>query len=80
MFLDKITNRAVEINLGSIYDYRFHIQYLDLRDRRSLCKKTATSPKESEQIEKFIPRFRYKNQSKASANQELICINGINRS
>jgi ATP-binding cassette subfamily F protein 3 len=63
MFLDKVTNRTVEINLGSVYDYPVsYSKYVDLRDERiSLQKKQYQSQqKEIEQIEKFISRFRYK--------------------
>lgn len=63
MFLDKVTNRTVEINLGSIYDYPVsYSNYLDLRDERIALQKKQqqAQQKEIEQIEKFISRFRYK--------------------
>lgn len=63
MFLDKITDRTIEINFGRIYDYPVaYSAYTVLRDERIEQQKRETDArqKEIDQIEKFITRFRYK--------------------
>jgi ATP-binding cassette, subfamily F, member 3 len=62
-FLDKVTNRTVEISLGKIYDYKASYSgYVALRDERKTQQLAAmeNQQKQIEQIEKFIERFRYK--------------------
>ena len=63
MFLDKVTERTVEINYGRIYDYPVsYTKYVELRDERIELQKRQMDSKQKEiaQIEKFITRFRYK--------------------
>ncbi len=62
-FLDRVTNRTVEIMLGHIHDYKVpYSKYLELRKER-LSQQTAAYENQQRMIEKtedFINRFRYK--------------------
>ena len=62
-FLDRVTNRTVEITLGSIQDYKCsYSQYVEQRLERIESQQSAyeNQQKEIAQIERFIERFRYK--------------------
>lgn len=74
MFLDNVTNRTIEISLGSIYDFKKSFsQYLAIR--QELIEKQLQAQKNQEkqikQTEQLIEKFRYK-ASKASFAQSLI--------
>ena len=74
MFLDNITNRTIEISLGSIYDYnKPYSKYLTLRDelRQQQLATQKNQQKQIEHTEKLIEKFRAK-ASKASMAQSLI--------
>ncbi len=74
MFLDKVTNRTIEISLGKIYDYNQpYSRYLELRDERREQQLAAqkNQQKEIEHTEKLIDKFRAK-ATKASMAQSLI--------
>ena len=62
-FLDRVTNRTVEVILGHIHDYKVpYSQYLVLRAER-MQQQTAAYANQQKMIEKtedFIERFRYK--------------------
>jgi len=62
-FLDNITNRTVEIQLGHIHDYKVpYSKYLELRAER-ISQQTAAYENQQKMIEKtedFINKFRYK--------------------
>lgn len=62
-FLDNVTNRTVEILLGSIHDYKVpYSKYVELR-RERIAQQTAAWENQQKMIEKtedFIRRFRYK--------------------
>ncbi len=61
-FLDNITKRTVEIQLGKIYDYKAsYSKYLELREERREQQLAAyrNQQKLIEDTEKFIERFRY---------------------
>ncbi len=61
-FLDNITKRTVEIQLGKIYDYKAsYSKYLELREERREQQLAAyrNQQKMIEDTEKFIERFRY---------------------
>jgi len=62
-FLDRVTNRTVEITLGNIQDYKCsYSEYVEQRLERIEAQQNAyeNQQKEIAQIEKFIERFRYK--------------------
>ncbi|MCG9971948.1 ABC-F family ATP-binding cassette domain-containing protein [Christiangramia crocea] len=74
MFLNNVTNRSIEISLGSIYDYRKpYSEFIEfrkeLRDQQLAAQKNQQ--KEIENTEKLIDKFRAK-ASKASMAQSLI--------
>ncbi len=61
-FLDNITNRTIEINLGKIYDYKVsYTEYINLRNERQIQQLAAyrNQQKLIEDTTKFIERFRY---------------------
>ncbi|TLX76598.1 ABC-F family ATP-binding cassette domain-containing protein [Labilibacter sediminis] len=61
-FLDNITKRTIEIQLGKIYDYKAsYTEYLRLREERREQQMAAyrNQQKLIEDTEKFIERFRY---------------------
>ncbi len=63
-FLDNVTMRTVEIELGKIYDYKASYSgYVKMREER-LARQIAqynNQQNQVRQIERFIERFRYKN-------------------
>ena len=62
-FLDRCTNRTVEIMLGRIHDYKVpYTKYLELREERIAQQKAAYENQQRtiEKTEEFIERFRYK--------------------
>ena len=61
-FLDNITQRTIEIEMGKIYDYKAsYTKYLELREERREQQLAAyrNQQKMIEDTEKFIERFRY---------------------
>ena len=73
-FLDRVTNRTIEITFGSIQDYKCsYTEYVDQRLERLEIQQSAfeNQQKEIAQIEKFIERFRYKS-SKAKQVQSRV--------
>ncbi|WP_115462085.1 ABC-F family ATP-binding cassette domain-containing protein [Winogradskyella aurantiaca] len=74
MFLDNVTNRTIEISLGSIYDYnKPYTKFLELRKEMKTQQLAAqkNQEKQIQQTEKLIEKFRAK-ASKASMAQSLI--------
>ncbi|PID68168.1 MAG: glycosyl transferase family 2 [Flavobacteriia bacterium] len=74
MFLDQVTNRTIEISLGSIYDFKKpYSQYIAIR--QELLEKQLQAQKNQEKqikhTEQLIEKFRYK-ASKAAFAQSLI--------
>jgi len=74
MFLDEVTNRTIEISLGSIYDFKKpYSHYISIR--KELIEKQLQAQKNQEkqikQTEQLIEKFRYK-ASKAAFAQSLI--------
>ncbi|MFM1879325.1 MAG: hypothetical protein RLZZ241_2191 [Bacteroidota bacterium] len=74
MFLNRLTNRTIEISMGRIYDYRKpYSEFMELRDeiRQQQMNAFKNQQKEIEQAERLIERFRAKS-TKASMAQSLI--------
>lgn len=62
-FLDRVTNRTVEITCGTIQDYKCsYSQYVEQRLERIEYQQAAYENQQQQiaQIERFIERFRYK--------------------
>jgi ATP-binding cassette subfamily F protein 3 len=73
-FLDRVTNRTIEITLGTIQDYKCsYSEYVEQRLERIETQQAAfeNQQKEIAQIERFIERFRYK-ASKAKQVQSRV--------
>ncbi|MBN1158798.1 MAG: ATP-binding cassette domain-containing protein [Bacteroidales bacterium] len=63
VFLDRVTNRTVEITMGAIHDYRVpYSQYAGLRKERREQQMAAykNQQKKISDTREFIERFRYK--------------------
>lgn len=63
-FLDNVTNRTIEIELGKIYEYKAsYSEYMRQREVRLEGQMAAFNNQQQQirQIERFIERFRYKN-------------------
>ena len=68
-FLDNVTTRTIEINLGRIYDYAVNYsKFVVLRDERIEQQMRAyrNQQKQIADTEEFIERFRYKATSSSS--------------
>lgn len=62
-FLDNITKRTIEINLGKIYDYKAsYSDYVHLLQQRRETQQSILTNQQRQiaEIEKFIEKFRYK--------------------
>jgi ATP-binding cassette subfamily F protein 3 len=62
-FLDKVTNRTIELSLGKIYDYRVsYSKYIQLKEERITVQNAAYDNQQKliQDTEQFINRFRYK--------------------
>lgn len=73
-FLDKVTNRTMEINHGKIEDYKcFYSKYLELRNERleKMLQSQKNQDKYIKHTQELIEKFRYK-PSKAAFAQTLI--------
>ena len=63
MFLDKVTNRTIEISVGKIYDYKVsYSRYVELHAERRQQQLASyeNQQKMIAETEQFIERFRYK--------------------
>ncbi len=63
-FLDNVTTRTIEIELGKIYEYKAsYSEYVRQRESRLESQMAAFNNQQQQvrQIERFIERFRYKN-------------------
>ncbi|MCK5136368.1 MAG: ABC-F family ATP-binding cassette domain-containing protein [Bacteroidales bacterium] len=63
VFLDRITNRTIEISLGKLYDYRVaYSRYVQLKEERITYQNAAYENQQKliQDTEDFINRFRYK--------------------
>ncbi len=62
-FIDNVTNRTIEITMGKIYDYAVNYsKFVELRAERleQQIRAYRNQPKQIEDTEAFIERFRYK--------------------
>ena len=62
-FIDNVTNRTIEINLGKIYDYNVNYsKFVVLRQERidQQMRAYQNQQKQIQDTEEFIERFRYK--------------------
>ncbi|HBZ66119.1 MAG TPA: glycosyl transferase family 2 [Bacteroidales bacterium] len=62
-FLDNVTTRTIEINMGRLWDYKAgYSEYVLMRQERMESQVAAieNQQRQVDQIERFIERFRYK--------------------
>ncbi len=81
-FLDNITKRTIEINLGRIHDYKANYsKYLELRVERQEQQMNAfkNQQKKIEDTEKFIERFRYKATKSVQVQSRIKQLDKIDR-
>ncbi len=82
MFLDNVTNRTVEIELGKIYDYKVaYSRYVDMRDERREKMQSAYDNQQRNlaQMERTIKRFMAKATKTAMAQSMQKRMNKIDR-
>jgi len=63
VFLDKVTNRTIELSIGRLYDYRVsYSKYVQLKQERITIQHAAYDNQQKliQDTEQFINRFRYK--------------------
>jgi len=63
VFLDRVTNRTLDLSLGKVFDYRVpYSRYVELKKERITVQQAAfeNQQKMIQDTEKFINRFRYK--------------------
>jgi ATP-binding cassette subfamily F protein 3 len=63
VFLDKVTNRTLDLSLGKIYDYKVaYSEYVQMKEERIEHQMASYSNQQKmiKDTEKFIERFRYK--------------------
>ena len=63
VFLDRVTNRTIELSLGKLYDYRVpYSRYVELKLERITVQHAAYENQQKliQDTEQFINRFRYK--------------------
>jgi len=78
-FLDNVTNRTIEINMGSLYDYKVpYSKFKVLQEERIQQQISAYENQQKliNETEKFIERFRYK---ATKANQVQSRIKQLNK-
>ncbi|MDY6373726.1 MAG: ABC-F family ATP-binding cassette domain-containing protein, partial [Bacteroidales bacterium] len=81
-FLDKATNRTIEISLGKIYDYKAaYSKYVELRKERREQQMRAylNQQKEIKDTEEFIERFRYKATKSVQVQSRIKALSKIER-
>ncbi|MEZ5195896.1 MAG: ABC-F family ATP-binding cassette domain-containing protein [Bacteroidales bacterium] len=79
-FLDNVTKRTVEIELGKIYDYKTSYSgYKELREQRLEHQTAAYNNQQIQirQIERFIERFRYKNTKAKQVQSKIKMLNKL---
>jgi len=62
-FIDKVTNRTIELSLGKIYDYKVpYSKYMQLKEERITIQNASYENQQKliQDTEQFINRFRYK--------------------
>ncbi|MCX6351532.1 MAG: ABC-F family ATP-binding cassette domain-containing protein [Bacteroidetes bacterium] len=82
VFLDVITTRTIEINLGKFHDYNApYSRYVEMRvERRTLQMASfENQQKMIEDTEKFIERFRYKASKAVQVQSRIKQLNKVDR-
>ncbi|MEX0982853.1 MAG: ABC-F family ATP-binding cassette domain-containing protein [Bacteroidales bacterium] len=82
LFLDKVTNRTLDLSIGKIYDYKVgYSKYVELKEER-IEHQMASYQNQQKMIkdtEKFIDRFRYKATKAVQVQSRVKQLNKIDR-
>lgn len=81
-FLDNITKRTIELEMGSMYDYKAsYTKYIELRKERKEQQMAAfrNQQKMIEDTEKFIERFRSKATKAVQVQSRIKQLNKVDR-
>ena len=81
-FLDKITNRTIEIAFQRIEDYKAsYSRYVELRKEKIQHQQAQFSNQQKEiaQLEEFINRFRYKNTKAKQVQSKIKYLNKMDK-
>ena len=81
-FLDKVTNRTIEISMGKIYDYKAsYSDYVLLREEQIELQMASfdNQQRQIEQIERFVEKFRYKATKSRQVQSRIKMLDKIDR-
>jgi len=81
-FLDNITQRTIEISLGSIYDYKAcYSDYVLMREERMETQVASYNNQQKQiyDIERFVTRFRYKSTKARQVQSRLKLLDKMDR-
>ena len=82
VFLDRVTNRTVEISLGKLYDYRVpYSKYIELKQERITVQHASYENQQKliQETEQFINRFRYKATKAVQVQSRIKQLNKLDR-
>ena len=82
IFLDKVTNRTVELSLGKLYDYKVsYSKYVELKEERITVQHAAYDNQQKliQDTEQFISRFRYKATKAVQVQSRIKQLNKLDR-
>jgi ATP-binding cassette, subfamily F, member 3 len=81
-FLDNVTNRTIEIQMGKIYDYKAsYSDYVVLREEQIELQMASfdNQQRQIEQIERFVEKFRYKATKSRQVQSRIKMLDKIDR-
>jgi len=81
-FLDNVTNRTIEIQMGKIYDYKAsYSDYVILREEQIELQMASfdNQQRQIEQIERFVEKFRYKATKSRQVQSRIKMLDKIDR-
>lgn len=81
-FLDRVTQRTIELSLGKAYDYKVpYSRFLELRAERREQQMAAyeNQQKMISDTERFIERFRYKNTKSVQVQSRIKMLDRLDR-
>jgi ATP-binding cassette subfamily F protein 3 len=82
IFLDRVTNRTLDLSLGKVYDYKVgYSDYFQLKEERILHQQASyeNQQKMIKDTEKFIERFRYKSTKAVQVQSRVKQLSKIDR-
>ncbi|MCP4310554.1 MAG: ABC-F family ATP-binding cassette domain-containing protein [Bacteroidetes bacterium] len=82
IFLDRVTNRTLELSLGKTYDYRVsYSRYVELKQERITVQNAAYDNQQKliQETEQFINRFRYKATKAVQVQSRIKQLNKLDR-